>query len=214
MTTTVTSHPLSTALRLRTADAHERAENAAFMSSLLHGESGPDSLVALLTQSLPVYSALERACAGLAEDPRFSPVHDEALARTAALAADLDVHRAAGRTCDRILPSTEAYVAEIENGRQNPPALVGHHYVRYLGDLSGGQIISRLVRRHYELTEGLSFYDFDIAKPKVYKDDYRAALDGLPFSTEERDEVVAAAVRSFDLTFAMFEELGELTSGG
>lgn len=204
---TTLSAPLSTTLQRSTAVAHERAESAGFVTSLLAGDSGPEALVALLRQSLPVYEALENACRTLADDPRIAPVLDSRLDRTEALHADLEAHRAEGRTYETVLPATAAYVAEIRACADDPASLVGHHYVRYLGDLSGGQIIATLVRRHYGLENGLSFYDFDIPKPKTYKDGYRAALDALPLSEADRESAVAAAVRAFDLNHRLFLEL-------
>lgn len=46
----------------------------------------------------------------------------------------------------------------------DPSALLAHSYVRYLGDLSGGQFIRRVIIKAYDLDEasgvGLEFYDF------------------------------------------------------
>ena len=204
------SEPLSRALKERTAVAHERAENSGFMSSMLEGKSGVEALVALLAQSLPIYAALEAACRRQAQEPQFAPLYDVILERETALRADLDTHAKAGIECGTIVPATRAYVAEIEASAADPARLVGHHYVRYLGDLSGGQIIGTLMRRHHGLDEGLSFYHFDVAKPKVYKDEYRANLDALPLTDAERGEAVDAAVAAFDLNSRVFAELGEL----
>ncbi len=58
---------------------------------------------------------------------------------------------------------------------------VAHHYTRYLGDLSGGQAIGRILDRDFDLGgRGISFYSFEsVPKPKPYKDAYRARLDAL-----------------------------------
>lgn len=207
MRTESVAEPLSAALQRHTAAAHERAENSGFVSRLLGGESGPDELVALLAQSLPVYEALENAVARHTADPRIAPILDSRLDRAKSLRADLGVHRLAGRHVPGPLPATEDYMAELENSADDPASLVGHHYVRYLGDLSGGQIIARLVRRHYGLEDGLTFYDFDIPKPKTYKDGYRAALDALPLDERGRRAALDAAVRAFELNSAVFAGL-------
>ncbi|MDV8001038.1 biliverdin-producing heme oxygenase [Rhodococcus sp. IEGM 1408] len=206
METTI-SAPLSRALHDSTIVAHEQAEHAAFITRLMGGNGTPDGLVALLRQSLPVYEALETACRGIGADPRLSAILDPRLDRTAALRADLETHRAQGRSFDVLVPATEAYVAELQACASDPAALIGHHYVRYLGDLSGGQIIKTMVRRHYGIDEGLSFYEFDIPKPKVYKDDYRAALDTLPLSEADRESALAAATRAFELNHQIFVDL-------
>lgn len=206
METTIPA-PLSAALHDSTMDAHERAETATFITRLMGGEGSADGLVALLRQSLPVYEALENACRDVGPDPRLAPILDPRLNRTDALRADLEFHQSAGRTFETIVPAVEDYVAELRACAGNAAALIGHHYVRYLGDLSGGQIIKTMVRRHYGVEEGMSFYDFDIPKPKVYKDGYRAALDALPLSEAERDAALAAATRAFDLNHQLFLDL-------
>ena len=47
---------------------------------------------------------------------------------------------------------------------RDPAPLLAHAYVRYLGDLSGGQVIRRRVARAYGLEDdggaGVSFYEF------------------------------------------------------
>lgn len=206
METTI-SAPLSKALHDSTMVAHDQAENAAFITRLMSGEGTADGVVALLRQSLPVYEALEAACRGVGADPRLSAILDPRLDRTAALRADLAVHAAHGHACDVVVPAVSAYVDELRACESDPAALIGHHYVRYLGDLSGGQIIKTMVRRHYGIEEGLSFYDFEFDKPKVYKDDYRAALDTLPLGDADRDSALAAATRAFDLNHQIFLDL-------
>ena len=206
METTI-SAPLSRALHDSTMVAHEQAENAPFITRLMSGEGTPDGLVALLRQSLPVYEALEDACRRVGSDPRLAAILDPRLERTAALHADLEAHRVEGRSCDVLVPAAEMYAAELRACASDPAALIGHHYVRYLGDLSGGQIIKTMVRRHYGLEEGLSFYEFDIAKPKVYKDGYRAALDALALSEADRASALAAATRAFELNHRIFVDL-------
>nr|WP_280953245.1 biliverdin-producing heme oxygenase [Acidipropionibacterium timonense] len=79
----------------------------------------------------------------------LAPVLDERLDRTARLEADLAYHAAHGRVHRTVLPETGAYIATLRVHARRPAALVAHHYVRYLGDLSGGQAIGRLVQRHY-----------------------------------------------------------------
>lgn len=206
METTIPA-PLATALHASTMEAHERAETATFITRLMGGEGSADGLVALLRQSLPVYEELEEQCRALGPDRRISAILDPRLDRTASLLADLETHRSAGRTYDLILPATQDYVAELRACSGNAAALIGHHYVRYLGDLSGGQIIKTMVRRHYGLEDGLTFYEFDIPKPKLYKDNYRDALNTLPLSEQDRREALDAATRAFELNHRIFLDL-------
>lgn len=62
-------------------------------------------------------------------------------------------------------PALSDFLAHIHHLSTTPgwaPLLLAHAYVRYLGDLSGGQIIGGRIRRAYNLkgNDGTAFYDF------------------------------------------------------
>lgn len=60
---------------------------------------------------------------------------------------------------------TKPYVDRIhEVGEKDPVLLVAHSYTRYMGDLSGGQILKKVAQRALKLPstgEGLNFYQFE-----------------------------------------------------
>lgn len=114
---------------------------------------------------------------------------------------------------ERVLPATQRYVDILEGA--DAETLLANHYVRCLGDLSGGQIVSRLVQRHYELADDVvSFYHFpQIEKPKVYKDRYRAELDALDLSVEQRERVLDQAELSFEMNRSVFADLSAARGG-
>lgn len=200
---------LSEQLHAETRQAHEQAEHSTYMERLLGGELDAAAFVALQEQAYLFYTALEDAVSELAGDSRLDSVDDRALDRRARLAADLEV---LGGTADaEPLPETAAYVAELQRiaRDRDVPGLIAHHYTRYLGDLAGGQVIGRLMGRHYSVpSDGLTFYDFpDIGKPKPYRDGYRARLDAADFSEDEKQRLLAAAVEAFAYNSAVFEGL-------
>lgn len=227
MTTTEVSRTaaasFSAELKSATAKVHEEAEHSTFMDTLLRGgldpKVGTSAVAALHAQYLHVYAALEDAIAAHAGSELLAPLHDVRLNRTAALRADLEALEAQGVQFSRE-PSeaTKAYVDELralgaEDSREAAAALAGHHYVRYLGDLSGGQVVERLVSRAYSIsTDDLSFYHFDIPKPKVYKDSYRAALDALPLAGAERARALDGAAHAFAHNTALFRALEPVVS--
>ena len=107
------------------------------------------------------------------------------------------------------LPSTAEYVARIRATRTSPERFLAHHYLRYLGDLSGGQAVAALMARHYGIpAEALSMYRFpDLPKPKVFKDGYRTLLDRAQLSEDQRAALIEEAVADFDLNARMFADL-------
>jgi hypothetical protein len=106
------------------------------------------------------------------------------------------------------------YTARIEDiGRRNPTRLVAHAYVRYLGDLSGGQYVKRIISKAYSLDDssGLSFYDFFIANGTSIphkansgdllklKAQFREGMDSFITSEEDKDLTVQEAIVAFRL---------------
>ena len=106
---------------------------------------------------------------------------------------------ACDRYCNRI----------IEVAKDEPELLVGHHYTRYLGDLSGGQILKNIAEKAMNLNgEGLYFYQFDkIDNTKEYKTKYRSILDELPLTESQQNAIIVEANWAFRLNMHMFDQL-------
>lgn len=203
------TEPLSVALKNATAEAHAEAESANFISDLMEGKINRDAFVALAVQQLPIYQALENVLDNhYRNHPLVAPVHDVRLHRVPSLRRDLAQLVGDDIAAQPVHPATQEYVRVLTQ-EHSPELVLANHYVRYLGDLSGGQIIARLVQRHYGISpEALTFYQFPgIDKLKVYKDAYRAKLDALTPTPQERTEIIAQAVRSFALNAAVFADL-------
>ena len=207
MTVTAENQATSLSALLRTGSQaeHTAAEGSSFMSELMAGrinEAGYAHYLGLLRR---VYEALEGTAAELTADPVASAVIDPAIERLAAIDADLGHW---GRTVHDS-PATDAYVARIRESATWGGLFVAHHYTRYLGDLSGGQAIGRIISREFGLDgAGVAFYAFDaVPKPKLYKDAYRARLDALPLDDAERDRVLDEVKAVFALNGAVFAEM-------
>ena len=205
--------PLSLAMREGSRAEHEAAEGSTFMAELLEGRLTTEAYADLLLRLRRVYAVLEDVVRERAGTPALAAVHDAALERLAAIDADL-AHWAPGVDPESVAsPATDAYVARLRAaaGDELGGALLAHHYTRYLGDLSGGQAIGRVLSRTYGLPEGVgvAFYDFAaIPKPKPYKDAYRSRLDGLGLTPEQVAAVVDEVKVAFALNQALFDELG------
>src|SRR3954454_11235008 len=192
---------------------HQTAEDSSFMSELLGGRVNARGYADYLLRLRVAYDAMEQLVRAHRDDAGVAAVHDTALERLAAIDSDLD-HWVGPATGDRSVdsPAAEAYRRRLlAAAAEWPTLLVAHHYTRYLGDLSGGQAIGRILDRTFGLDgAGIAFYDFpEIAKPKLYKDGYRARLDALDLVAEDQARVVAEVQTAFRLNQALFAELGE-----
>jgi heme oxygenase len=143
----------------RTRDLHTRAERTGIMRDLLRGHASRAGYILLLRNLLPVYQALEDGLARHAGTELIGPLAAFRLARGEAIAGDL---AAFGAHDLPLLPSARAYAERVSAAAQGDGVrLIAHAYTRYLGDLSGGQILRRLLGQSLGLGGSqLNFYDF------------------------------------------------------
>ncbi len=210
---TATATPFSALIRGATQEAHARAEESAFMADLLGGHLGLEAFARYTEQLYFVYEALEEGAGRLAVDPVARPFLRPGLARLSALACDLThVRGPRWRESAEPLAATAAYADRVREVAAHWPAgYVAHHYTRYLGDLSGGQVIRSIAERTWGFApkgDGVRFYVFDaIGSPAAFKREYRRALDALAADAAERERVVEECRTAFVMNTAVFAEL-------
>ncbi|MFE3327397.1 heme oxygenase (biliverdin-producing) [Streptomyces sp. NPDC059176] len=206
--------PFSTLIRVASHEQHAEAETSTFMSDLLGGRLTVGAYARYTEQLWFVYRALEAAAGRLRHDPVAGPFIRPELFRTPELERDLAHLRGAGwRDGLQPLPATAAYAARVEEcARAWPAGYVAHHYTRYLGDLSGGQIIRDRAERTWGFArrgDGVRFYVFDqIPNPAAFKRAYRELLDGMNADDLEKQRIIDECRRAFDFNGAVFRELG------
>jgi heme oxygenase len=188
------------------------------MRTLLAGELGPDAYCVLLRNLHEIYAALEAALDRHAAHPLLAPVALPGLRRRAALGADLQaLHGERWATELGIATATARYVERLSEAEaRRPELLVAHAYVRYLGDLSGGQILRRVVSESLRLGNGggTAFYDFG-GNAAALAGRFRAGLDAIGAAAPAAaDDIVAEAERAFVLHLGLFEELAAAPSRG
>lgn len=204
--------PFSQALRERTWSNHGDSESADFMNDLITGKGTRDDYIALVAQHYVIYSAIEAAATSFASDTVAARFITPQLTRLPALENDLEF-LLGDDWRDKItpLPTTDRYVARIMDVTATGWAggFIAHHYTRYLGDLSGGQVIRTLMQRQFGFeTNGVGFYLFDqIAKPKEFKETYRKQLDAVDWNAHERDRVIDEVVTAYRFNTELFVDL-------
>jgi heme oxygenase (biliverdin-producing, ferredoxin) len=203
--TAETDQPLSVALKEGSAVEHARAEQSPFVTELLAGRVNDRGYADYLLRLRVVYGALEDAVRARRHDPMVAAVYDPMLERLPAIDADLSYWKPHGGS-EIQSPAAEAYrdrIAEASWGG----ALVAHHYTRYLGDLSGGRAIGKILDRTFALKgAGLAMYRFAM-RPKPFKDRYRARIDALCLDPDAVRCAVDEVKVAFGLNQAMFDEL-------
>ena len=172
-----------------TKDKHHDAERTAFAKLLLSGKISNDQYAQYLYQMLDVYSVLEHLAAahGLLEGLHGLP-------RAKGIYLDLQELRTPEMKLTT-LPSTTAYIEYLKELAADPERaklLLGHVYVRHMGDLFGGQMIKSRVPGSGKFYE---FRNKDELVPAI-----RAKLT---------DEYGEEAKIAFDHAIAIMKELNE-----
>jgi heme oxygenase len=209
---TMAAERFSEVVKSASWEVHERAERSPFMRRLLAGEGVVSEYAAMVAQHFFVYSVIEEAAERWRADPVVSQFAAPELTRRPSLERDLRA-LLGDEWATRIEPNdgTRQYVARLREVCFDwAGGFVAHHYVRYLGDLSGGQIIRRILARTYGLghDDGTSFYHFEAVDPVPFKKRYRMLLDTAPWAAAERGRVVAEVIRAFELNTAVLDDLG------
>jgi heme oxygenase (biliverdin-producing, ferredoxin) len=230
------STSLAERLKSETRALHVAAERSSFMGALLRGQMERPAYRNLLRNLHAIYAALEPALVHHAAHPMLAPLVMPALWRLPALVHDLQLlDTAAGsrppsgrphrthqphqphqthqppQAPSSIQPATHAYVARLHTLDATAPALLlAHAYVRYLGDLSGGQMLRSIVARTLapDCAGAVAFYDFgDEGQTRALTAAFRSGLLQVPVDGRATDALVDEARSAFERHQQLFTEL-------
>lgn len=204
---------LAEALRERTRALHVEAERSGVIQEILGDRVTRSGLVLLLRNLLPVYQQLELGLARHQQTPGVQRMVLPALYRAPSIVADLVTLEGADWSKSLpLLPAAASYARQVAALREGDGTrLVAHAYVRYLGDLSGGQVVRRLVTQRLHLEpRALSFYEFrEIADLEGFKVAYRSALNqvGLEIGADKIPAVLEEAALAFQFNIQVSQEV-------
>ena len=199
-------------LHARIGAAHRQAEGMAFARSLLQGEAAPLQLAALIRSLEPAYALIEARGPQLAAALGTNLVPWTELARHGVLADDVVALEAAGVPATPELPAARAWLDHLRLlAEQTPHRFLAHVYVRYGGDLSGGQQLAEQARailtRHG--LRPVRFWNFDQPTAEL-KHRLHEAFGQLELSAVEEEELLQEAVDAFLATQGLLADLADL----
>lgn len=203
---------LAQQLREGTTKSHSMAENVSFVKSFLGGVVDKKSYRKLVANLFFVYVAIEEEIEQNKNHIAVYSIYFPELYRQSSLVQDLEFYYG-NDWLNQVEPSlaTQVYVDRIHKvGSNQPELLIAHAYTRYMGDLSGGQILKKIAKNAMNLSgdAGTSFYNFEaIEDDKVFKDKYRESLNTIPLEINQIEEIIAEANIAFNLNMKIFQEL-------
>jgi len=194
---------LADRLKSRTRALHVLAERSGITAQILKGNATLLGYALFLASLAPVYREMERQLSRRAQDPGVRCIVHPALPRYAALSHDL-TQLIGEDWSDRLSPPPEVdrYLEQIRAAGDGDGALlIAHSYVRYLGDLNGGQALAKLLSRSLNLpASALTFYQFPQIEDLVaFRAAYRTSIDLAGLEIKDPDAVVEEAARTFQL---------------
>jgi len=200
---------LAARLKQGTLRTHRAAENVVFVRDFMAGQISKELYTLMLVNLTHIYEALEESWEANAQ--RLPTLTYAELRRTEALRADVAAF--SGMPADQALaeipptPAVREYVARLRELRNAPDLLVAHAYTRYLGDLSGGQVLAKAVRSTFGEDSSVEFYEFPIESAHAFKQQYRRNMDALRPSGEVAGRIVEEANVAFLFNMMMFQDL-------
>lgn len=214
----MTDRDLSEQIKKVTKESHVRAENTELMLSFQRGQVTLKQYKLLLCSLYEIYQALEEELDRNSDHPGVAPIYFPAeLARVEAIEKDLEYFYGQDWREKIVVPAaTKRYCHRLRQiGKENPEFLLAHAYTRYLGDLSGGQVLGRIAQKSMGLksSEGLSFFAFPgVSSPNLFKQLYRSRMNSVELTEEERNGVLEEAVRAFEFNIQVFDDLQKMLS--
>lgn len=223
---------LASAMREGTKVVHRAAETSVFTKRFLKGEINADEYGRYINSLYFVYKYMEELLEQYKEHQVVKIIHFPLeLNRRESIEKDLEYFYGQERVAEltdpeSMTPAVQKYVQAMKDACAKSPALlIAHSYSRYLGDLSGGQILAKRLKKavlkldendgSWDTTEGLNFYLFNnLGNQTDFKNFYRERLNAAKVDQNTRDLIVAEAVNSFELNIALFDEIQELSEAG
>ena len=192
------------AVKAATWKLHTTAERSGIIAEILAGRADRFSVALLLRNLLPIYKVLDSSVFG-----------HPALVRSSAIEADLQV--LAPNENLPLLPEGVTYGERVRQAATEGDAsgLLGHAYVRYLGDLNGGLIMKRrLVACLGEIAQNLAFHEYpDLADKARFSREYRMELDR-GVRAADLDLVVQEASVAFEMNIMVSEAVQKYAAMG
>ncbi|KAF9643277.1 heme oxygenase [Thelephora ganbajun] len=233
------TQPASLILKAGTMKIHEEVEKSKGATHLARGELDREEYIRCLMMFWHIYHSLEEGLAANANDNVLTPTYNPALfARASALSSDISfllgvsdddsswkTHPTHQTLISSPSPAFRAYVSRLTHlVEEEPRRLLAHSYIRYMGDLSGGQVMKRNIRKAYGLVDkqGTAFYDFGVtgsegqSKPftanmgevRRIKEWFRDGIDaGVGNDVGVKEALLDEATRAFVLHKNIFDEI-------
>lgn len=174
-------------IRINTKALHLASEKSGFIKRLIEGKASKESYIEYIFNLHAMYKAIEDSLDNHSKHEGIKNFVTKELYKADSIMKDLEVLVGDKLSEMKLLPSTEACVARInEIDKENPELIVTYAYIRFIADLFGGRIFPEILTKNYDIpTNALNYYiQADIGNIRDYVMDYHKKFEKLNLSEE------------------------------
>ena len=189
---------------------HSAAENTGYIKKLVDGTASVDGYAEYIYNLEKMYKAIENALDKNENNDVVKPFVTKELYRSELMRKDLNFLLGDKLNSMKLLASTEACVAKIEELSETKPELVvAYAYTRFLADLFGGRTFLSLLSTNYKISnEGLNYYQFpEINDLRGYVMKYHNMLADINLSDEMKVDFINEVNNAYIYNLAISNEL-------
>ncbi len=197
-------------IREKTSLLHSAAENTGYIKKLVDGIASVEGYAEYIYNLEKMYKAIEDALDKNENNAVINPFVTKELYRSKLIRKDLEFLLGDKLNSMKLLASTEACVAKIEELSQTKPELiVAYAYTRFLADLFGGRTFLSLLSTSYKIAnEGLNYYQFpEINDLRGYVMKYHNMLAEINLSDEMKIDFINEVNNAYIYNLAISNEL-------
>ena len=187
-------------IREKTSLLHRAAENTGYIKKLVDGTASVDGYAEYIENALDKNE----------NNDVVKPFVTKELYRSELMRKDLNFLLGDKLNSMKLLASTEACVAKIEELSETKPELVvAYAYTRFLADLFGGRTFLSLLSTSYKISnEGLNYYQFpEINDLRGYVMKYHNMLADINLSDEMKVDFINEVNNAYIYNLAISNEL-------
>ena len=197
-------------IREKTSLLHSAAENTGYIKKLVDGNASVEGYAEYIYNLERMYKAIEDALDKNENNAIVKPFVTRELYRSELMRKDLEFLLGDKLNSLKLLASTEACVAKIEElSKTKPELVVAYAYTRFLADLFGGRTFLSLLSTSYKISnEGLNYYQFpEINDLRGYVMKYHNMLADINLSDEMKIDFINEVNNAYIYNLAISNEL-------
>jgi len=172
-------------IKSNTKALHLASEKSGFIKRLIEGNASKEGYIEYIFNLHAMYQAIEGSLDKHSDHESIKLFATKELYRAELIKKDLEILAGEKLSEMKLLPSTEACIARIQEiDKEHPELIAAYAYVRFIADLFGGKIFPDILTKNYDIpASALNYYiQPDIGNIRDYVMEYHKKFEKLNLS--------------------------------